>query len=182
MGISKKSYSIQVCLDNKIVYFVLRKILKTTSNKRPIQDEIQDTKVYKNRKNQIDFKKKVLTSLFESGEKEEDEDEEDGEDEEKDGEQEEKEETKKVEDNIGKEKPKKESEKSKKESNIPNGKKVSETKTTTKKESKSSKANHKHKPKNKNMLESITDERLASFGLNPKKFKKKIKYSGNSKD
>lgn len=181
MGIFKKSYSIQVGLDTKIVYSVLRKSLNITSNKRPIQDEIQDTKVYKNRKNQIDFKKKVLTSLFESGEKE-DEDEEDEEKDEKDGEQEEKEETKKVEVNNGKEKPKKESEKNKKESNIPNGKKDIETKTTTKNESKSSKTNHKHKPKNKNMLESITDERLASFGLNPKKFKKKIKYSGNSKD
>ena len=74
-------------------------------------------------------------------------------DDEKDGEQEEKEETKKVEVSNGKEKPKKETEKNKKESNIPNGKKDSETKTTAKNESKSSKANHKHKPKNKNMLE-----------------------------
>jgi len=47
-----------------------------------------------------------------------------------------------------------------------------------KKEEKSSKKKHQHKPKkNKNILESITDERLLAYGIQPKKFHKKIKYS-----
>jgi protein KRI1 len=39
------------------------------------------------------------------------------------------------------------------------------------------KSKHKKKKKNKNVLESITEERLAAYGINPKKFKKKIKYA-----
>ena len=38
----------------------------------------------------------------------------------------------------------------------------------------------KKKPKKKNILESIGDERLAAFGINPKKFHKKLKYSNTN--
>jgi len=38
----------------------------------------------------------------------------------------------------------------------------------------------KPKKKNKNILESITDERLLAYGIEPKKFHKKIKYSNKN--
>ena len=38
-----------------------------------------------------------------------------------------------------------------------------------------------HKKKNKNVLDSLTDERLAAYGIDPKKFHKKLKYGDKSK-
>jgi protein KRI1 len=38
----------------------------------------------------------------------------------------------------------------------------------------------KKKKKNKNILQSLSDKRLEAFGINPKKFKKKLKYSNNT--
>ena len=50
---------------------------------------------------------------------------------------------------------------------------------TTAKQSKQKKP--KKKKKNKNIIESMTDERLAAYGIDPKKMKKKLKYSQKQK-
>ena len=69
-------------------------------------------------------------------------------------------------------KPKKENEELKLDVDVS----IAENSQKKKQENKHSKK-IKPKKKNKNILESITDERLLAYGIEPKKFHKKIKYS-----
>jgi protein KRI1 len=143
---------------------------------RPIQSEIAEVKEYKTKKNAIELKKKVLHSLFE----------------EEDEEKVEKDKDVKPNNNES-ENNKKKKDVSKKDIEI---KKDSEIiiqskeepvieKTENKVNKKADKAQLKNgkvskKKKNKNVMESLTDERLKAYGIDPKKFKKKIKYSKNN--
>ena len=134
---------------------------------RPIQEEIQEAKTYKNKKNNIDLKKKILASYYNLSESE---NEAEKIDEEKEQEQ--------MED-LAENSAEKQAEEQQRLSKTDNEKKE-KTERVYKKDSNLEKLKHNNnKKKNKNVLESITDERLAAFGINPKKFKKKIKYTTN---
>ncbi len=158
--------------------------LKKATNYRPVQEEINDVKVYKNKKDQLELKKKILLSCYNMEEEEGDEDEETLQSKEVG----EKIKAEMVEEVKKAKKSKKEVEEATKTESKPSTKKLKkEVEEATKTESKLSvKSNGKdkkskvkgHKKKNKNILESITDERLAAYGIEPKKFHKKLKYGG----
>ncbi len=137
--------------------------LKKALNYRPIQEEVNDVKVYKSKKDQLELKKKILHSCYNQSEEEE----------------EEPEEVALVsKDEKAKKKLKKEEGKAKKEPKVEaeaTKKEVEKVKVAGKEAKSKSKG---HKKKNKNILESITDERLAAYGIEPKKFHKKLKYGG----
>ena len=144
-----------------LIEFILKKILKAKDSElnnwaslkkaiqfRPIKDELSDVRSYKDRSKNIEKKKKILESVFNEEEKED----------------EEKEEEKVVE--ITKKKKKKK--KVKKEEEAPSLAIVVDNKQVKV---------YKKKKTKKNVLETLTDERLEAYGINPKKFHKKLKYS-----
>lgn len=165
------SWQILACKDTELNNWAS---LKKAIAYRPIQDEIADSKAYKARKANVDLKKKILSSFYNPPEDEEDEPE--------------KEIDEKVEakPNGTKTEPEKKVKVDEKKDTVKTKEevKLQETKTNEATSSKSVKeaGQEKHKKdkkkkKNKNILESLTDERLTAYGINPKKFKKKLKYS-----
>ena len=161
--------------------------LKRAIQIKPIKDEINEVKVYKEKKNREDLKKKILKSFYEPTDaKDEEEMSEDG------G-------LKNMEMN-GKDKPQKEEmteEKASKslKTNFSVKKQEKQTRAPEKDKShapintKDKRNSSKHssnktksakKKKNKNVLQSMTDERLSAYGINPKKFHKKLKYANKN--
>ena len=166
---------------------------------RPIQDEIHDSKIYKNKRDQTELKKKILTSYYNPAEEESVSENEENE---IDNEQVKKELNKNANGNSNKELNESIDELSKKNKSktetvktdkISNKKQKKDTIEFKKVENKMLNDDNisvdiekkngikKKKKKNKNIVESLTDERLAAYGINPKKFKKKLKYSNKNK-
>jgi protein KRI1 len=175
---------------SKNVYIII--ILKLNNvyfSKRPIKDEIFDSKVYKNKKTQLDLKKKILASFYNNEQAEDEEQEE----EEGEGEEPAIEEASlnKIDTNNNEVVKKSSSkEKEKKEKKVKDTSDVIVAKETPQKSSSNSetqsdksrdKNKKKHKKKNKNVLESLTDARLEAYGIDPKKFHKKVKYGDQFK-
>ena len=149
---------------------------------RSVQEEILDARAYKSRKDNLDLKKKILASYYNPAEEEESDRDEAAEMTEKS--------------KVDKRETKEEEKASKKENKKqPEQKELSATavkKSNGKPETKAAQplgsvkekieiveneTKFKKKKKNKNIVEQITEERLLAYGINPKKFKKKIKYS-----
>ncbi len=145
-------------------------IISTCSNVyRPIQSEIDEVKQYKAKKNLVELKKKILHSLYEE--------EEEAEGEERElNEQKAKKKKKKSKTKAVLEESRVEVEESRAESADPLEQYPTDDQQPRKEAKKHLKPKHKKK-KNKNMIESMTNERLAAYGIDPKKMKKKLKFS-----
>ncbi len=166
--------------------------LKRAIQIKPIKDEINEVKVYKEKKNRVDLKKKVLKSFYQPPEEEneekmseDDENKDESKNEEQKPKQVEKVKEKKsqtIDSSEKKQKVQIEAPKRDKASarNGASTRNISEEKSSNRKHS-SKEKKHKKK-KNKNVLQSMTDERLSAYGINPKKFHKKLKYSNKNSD
>lgn len=167
--------------------------LKKAVAYRPIKDELSDVRAYKDRSKNIEKKKKILSTVY-NPEPESDE----NDDEEITKESNDDQEKNNPKENSDKEKIKtqvevvtirdtnKKNNKKKQKDTLddsedvqepiikkqkPNGEKKTEYSDKVQKQTKNK--------KKKNLIETINDDRLKAFGINPKKFHKKLKYSGN---
>jgi len=163
--------------------------LKKAVQYRPIKDELTDVRSYKDRAKNIDKKKKALQSFYNPKDEEKDEDEEQKE--EVEANEETMEEKVENENAEVKKKDKKKKNKKDKESEVKQEVQVEEKSVKKNKEKRvkdekvdqnkhhNKKGNNKNKKKD--VLHSINEDRLQAYGINPKKFQKKLKYA-NHKD
>jgi protein KRI1 len=159
--------------------------LKKAVAYRPIKDELSDVRSYKDRSKNIEKKKKILSTVYNPEPESDENDEEEREKETLDTQ--EMNNTKKNDENheinvqaveeSSKESIKKKKTKKQKDNvaELVEG----EQEPLVKRQKTNNEKQIMNKKNKKTLLETINDDRLKAFGINPKKFHKKIKYSSN---
>lgn len=173
--------------------------LKKTTQYRPIKDEVNDVRVYKSKRNQMDLKRRILSSLYNPVEEEEEpeaeaevEAEVEAETEaevkpDKGGEAKAETAVEEAETESGKKKAKKRKRDKElvaavEEVGEPIDESVAAESNETRSKKSKKQAHHSKPKKNKNILESMSADRLQAYGIEPKKFHKKLKYGGKEAD